>query len=128
MSEDHARLKGDMDPELRTYLQELRTYLDEHFEGIDRRFERIEQSDRHTRVLVEDLRGEIRLVAEAFVGLQESREADRTEVTRETGGVKSILAQSYSALDHRILDLEQWRERRDRDPVAVIREWLAKPR
>ena len=47
---------------------ELREYLDERFERIDHRFERAEETARHTLVVVEGLRHEVHLIAEAYVG------------------------------------------------------------
>jgi hypothetical protein len=131
-----------MDPELRAYLEEQRTTLQElrgdfqelrsDFQEqrayVEERFKKVEESDRHTRILVAGLRDDFRLLAEGFVGFQESWQADKADLMREIGDVKSLLITSYSDLNSRVTALESWRERRDRNPVAVIREWLGKPR
>jgi chromosome segregation ATPase len=113
--------QGNQLQEQKLQLQELRTYVEE-------RFQKVEDSDRHTRILVEGLRGDFRLLAEGFVGFQESWQADKAELLREIGDVKSLVRQSYSDHNRRVTELESWRERRDRDPFAVIRGWLGKTR
>jgi len=84
-----------MDQELVQYLDGRFQYLDERFdrieqrldghdrrfEGIDRRFqelhgemnERLEEVKRHNGILVEDLRCQVRLVAEGFAAFVEGR-------------------------------------------------------
>jgi hypothetical protein len=67
--------------------QELIAYLDESFrslrDDIDRRFEKVDEEIRHTQVLVEAGRGDIRMVAEGTYGLDER---DPIELIKERFG------------------------------------------
>ena len=87
-----------MDHELIAYLDRRFQEVNERFEAIDRRFEQVDQrfgqidhriegveaSVRRSEVGVESLRGELRLVAEAVMGVQENREAARAEVAQSS--------------------------------------------
>ena len=78
--------------------QELITYLDQRFrenaqqiaslrEETLLHFERVEEAIRHTRVEVEGLRGEVRLLAEGIASVEERKERDPVEVIRERFGL-----------------------------------------
>ncbi|HZF09546.1 MAG TPA: hypothetical protein VFE33_12220 [Thermoanaerobaculia bacterium] len=122
-----------MDPELIAYLerrfgenaQQISTFRDEtvqrfekvdqRFEQIDRRIERVEETGRQTRVLIEDLRGEVNLVAEGFAGLNDRLERLKSEVAQIFGQVKAWFEPYLRHLDSRIRSLESRAERQQGD-------------
>ena len=107
--------------------QELVQYLDKCFHAIDARFQtmeerftglldqRIEEVKRHTGILVEDLRYQVRLVAEGFATFVEGRytqdQARIDERFRETQALIHTsfghLAQQDDKLRRRIENLER---------------------
>lgn len=87
-----------------------------------RRFDRTEEAIRHTRVEVEGLRGEVRLLAEGIASVEEKMGSFRRQVSGDIDTVRSLVRPSYSSLDDRLRLLENWRERKERDPMDVIRE------
>lgn len=101
--------------------QELKTYLDE-------RFGRQEEEGRLTRVLLEDVRSDIRLIAEGLVGVTERLEAHKGEMNKGFQDVKASIAPAYQDLDRRLRFLETREERRDRDILEVVREKFGIPR
>lgn len=86
--------------------QELISYLDKRFDAVEKRLEKVEKDTSETRILVEDLRDEVQLVAEGLVGVTESFKAHRAEVSEEIKGVRVFVQQSYSDLDRRVRVLE----------------------
>jgi hypothetical protein len=97
--------------ELRDGLQEVRTELRTELRdglqevGTELRNE-IQEVRRHADVVAESLRGEIRLVAEGVVGLDEKFTLEfanvREELREQIGGVLTLLRVSYADLDRRI--------------------------
>jgi chaperonin cofactor prefoldin len=103
-----------MDQELVQYLDErfhgLVHGLDQRFEQIDRRFERIdrrfdevndriEEVKRHSGVLVEDLRYQVRLVAEGFATFVEGRYAqDQARIDERFNETQALLRTSFEHL------------------------------
>jgi malate synthase len=103
-----------MDPELIAYLdkhfretsqqiegvrQETTEQIDARFHEVLRQIEGLRQETteqiRHTRVEIESLRDDIRLVADGVTGVREKLESFQVEVVRE-----------LKSLDHRVLRLE----------------------
>jgi predicted nuclease with TOPRIM domain len=144
-----------MDQELIAYLDKnfretarqiegLREEMIGRFEQVGGRFERVEEAIRHNQVSLESLRGEVRLVAEGVMGLDERLGFLREEVSREVKEADSFLRLSYEDMDRHIKDmdkyvrislleinsrvrpLEVWRERQGRDPLELIREKFGK--
>ena len=72
--------------------------------------ESVEEIKRHFGVVAEDLRGEIRLVAESLAGLREETrrglEAGRKEFRDEVSELKALIRLSYGQLDQRLTSLE----------------------
>ena len=151
-----------MDQDLKAYLEELAGRLERRLDRVDERLDRMEgrheQMDgrldqmeteiRHTRVLVEDLRSDLRLVAEGVMGATERLEAFQDATAKGFEEVKASLTPAYKSLDGRIqsldsnvqtLDsrmvslnsrvslLEARAERQNRDVLEVIREKFGKP-
>ena len=82
--------------EVREGLQDVRTELRAEIQDVKR----------HSDVIAESLRGEIRLVAEGVAGLDEKFTREfrnvREEVREQIGEVKTLLRLSYADLDRRI--------------------------
>ena len=83
--------------------QELVQYLDGRFNGLaselDRRFntvnERIEEVKRHTGILVEGLRYEVRLVAEGFAVFVEGRYTqDQASIAQQFQDTRALIHSS----------------------------------
>jgi archaellum component FlaC len=117
--------------------QELIAYLDERFRGIDERFretseqiearfEEVKDEIRQTRVEIEGLRGTVRLVAEGVMSVEERLKPFRKDFDQEFENIRGLIRASYANLDTRTHSLESWRERKDRDPLDLIRERFGK--
>ena len=88
--------------DLRTEIQEVRTDLHTEIQELrtDVRTE-IQDVKRHSDVIAESLRGEIRLVAEGVIGLDEKFTLEFKNVREEIGEVKTLLRISYDDLDRK---------------------------
>ena len=106
-----------MDKETREFLDKKFDAIDEKFSGVDENFSRIhdrfsgvdgkfEETQRHFGVIAEDLRIEIRQVAEGHGVIRTEIQAFRNEVSEEFKEVKSMIKFSYAELDQRIRMLE----------------------
>jgi len=104
---------------------ELIAYLDARFRETSEQVGRVEVEIRHTRIEVEGLRGDLRLLAEGLLGIDEKLDAFRGDVTQRIDEVRTFVKISYSDLDRRVRPLETWKETKERDPVEIIRERLA---
>lgn len=100
--------------------------VDSRFAQVDARFERVEETARHTLVLVEGLRDEVRLIAEGMLGLSESVERYREDSTLTIAQVKGWIEPYYKSLDGRIRILEGWAERQNWDVLEAVRRLLGK--
>ena len=119
-----------MDQELVQYLNEQFAGINQRFEQVDQRFEqvdrRFEQVDRrfeemrremyagfdevkrHSGVLVEDLRHQVRLVAEGFAVFVDGRYAqDQVNIDRRFDETNALIRSSYDHLNQRIENLER---------------------
>lgn len=103
-----------MDQELRAYLEErearMEARLDERFGRLearmDERFEKVETEGRQTRVLVEGLHDNVRLLAEGVLGVTERLETFQEETARGFQEIKSMLSPYYRNLDGRVQGVE----------------------
>jgi chromosome segregation ATPase len=103
--------------------------MDGRLDQMDGRLDRVETEGRHTRILVEDLRGMISLLAEGVIGLGERMENFEERILKkEFKEVRDLMRPAYSELDRRVRALETWRETKERDPIEIIREWKAQGR
>jgi len=116
-----------MDQELKAYLDEQFGRQGERLERLEERSARQEEEGRQTRVLLEDVRSDIRLIAEGLVGVTERLEAHKGEMNKGFQDVKASIAPAYQDLDRRVQWLEAREERRDRDVLEVIREKFGIP-
>ena len=87
-----------------------------------RRFDRTDEAIRHTRVEVEGVRGEVRLLAEGIASVEEKMASFRQQVAGDIDNVRTLIRPAYSSVDDRLRLLEKWKERKEHDPMDVIRE------
>jgi archaellum component FlaC len=76
--------------------------IDQRFDTIDQRIDQVEEGVRHTQVLVEDVRSDVRLLAEGVSSFDGKLDAVRLELKEEIGEVRSLLEASYRDMDRRI--------------------------
>ena len=86
--------------------------IDRRFEGIDRRFDevndRIEEVKRHSGVLIEDLRYQVRLVALGFATFVEGRYAqDQARIDERFNETQALLRTSFEHLTRQDDELRQ---------------------
>ncbi len=139
-----------MDQDLIPYLERRFNAIDTRFEAIDtrltdletrvsqevgglreemnQRFEQAAETARHTVVLVEDLRDEIHLIAEAHLGLRERVETRESEVDRKVAQTEASVEPYYRDLNNRVGVLEGWRDRQQDDVTDAVRKVLEKHR
>ena len=91
--------------------QRLGTH-DQHFSSIDQRFGeingRFEEVKRHTGILVEDLRYQVRLVAEGFATFAEGRYAqDQARIDERFRETQALIRTSYDHINQRVENLER---------------------
>jgi hypothetical protein len=105
-----------MDQDLVQYLDGRFQAIDVRFESMDRRFETLEQRfeqrfeevKRHTGVLVEDLRYQVRLVAEGFATFVEGRYAqDQARIDERFRETQTLIRSSYDHLQQQQDHLRQ---------------------
>lgn len=112
-----------MDQELVQYLDErfngLIHGLDQRFEGIDRRFDDVNERIRYNGVLVEGLRHEIHLVAEAFtMHVQVQHVQEREYFDRKFEDTHALIRSSYGQLQQQHDQLHQRVENLERNRPA----------
>jgi len=119
----------------------LREETSGRFEQVDSRFEKLEETTRHTIVLMEGMRHELHLVAESVVGTNERLERYHREATLTFHQVKEWIEPYFRNLDSRVnvldgyahgLDLrvralEGQADHRHEDVMNAIRKMLGKP-
>ena len=130
-----------MDQELKAYLDERETRMDKRFSQLqaqmderetqmdksfsqlrahmDERFTQVETEVRHTRVLVEGLDNNMRLIAEAVVGTNERIDRLQVETASKLHEIKDAVQRG---LVPRIEILESRVDRANRDILDVVRE------
>jgi archaellum component FlaC len=96
--------------------------VDERFAGMDERSKQIETEVRHTRVLVEGLNSNIRLLAEAVIGTNERIDFFRADTTAGFEEIKGRVGMIQETLVPRVKTLENKVEQETRDVLDVIRE------
>ena len=100
-----------MDQELVQYLDERFHGLDQRFEGIDHRFdevnERIDEVKRHSGVLVEGLRHDVRLLAESLATHIEAEHVRHQAIQEQFRETRALIHLSYEQLHQRVENLER---------------------
>ena len=95
---------------------ELIAYLDERFGKIDDTL----------RQTVEGVRGEIHLLAEGMIDLEERLRSLRGDVTFQLERIHESIAPYYKDLDCRVRLLEDRAARENQAPIDIIRERYGK--
>ncbi len=80
--------------------------VDQRFDQADQRFEKLETDVRRAYVAIEDLRGQVRLVADGVTNVNEQLSQHREEVSRRFDEVESFNRRSYEDLDSRVRKLK----------------------
>jgi len=93
--------------------QELVQYLDQRFEEMRREIrERSEETKRHTGVLAEDLRYQVRLVAEGFTIFVDGRYAqDQANIDRRFDETNALIRSLYAQINQRFENIERKSQR-----------------
>lgn len=111
-----------MDQELKAYLDDLKTSIVKQATGLDdlratmeerfaqqdaRMEERFTEQSRHTEILIEAVRGDVRLVAEGVDGVSERLEAFQADTARRFEEGQASIAPYYRELNGRLLRVEE---------------------
>ena len=111
---------------LRGEFASFREETAQRFEGVEARLEKIANEVGYAHVKIEDLQGQVRLLAEGVMSSEEKLQTFRTEIKQEFDDTRSLMRSSYAQVDRRVHSLEDWRERKERDPIELIRERYGK--
>jgi predicted nucleic acid-binding Zn-ribbon protein len=95
-----------MDQDLIDYLEQRFSSIDRRFDQVDQRFETLETEVRRAYVAIEDLRGQVRLVADGVTNVSEQLSQHREEVSQRFDEVESFNRRSYEDLDSRVRKLK----------------------
>lgn len=93
-------------------------------EETTRRFDRNEETARHTLVLLENLRDEYRLIAEAYLGINERVERYHSQSTLTFEQVVGWIQPHFRDMDRRLGTVEGWAERQQGDVLDAVRRLL----
>ena len=96
-------------------------------EQVETKLERVEENVRYARIEIEGVRDEVKLVAEAYIGLDERLTSVRVDLASEFSKVQSSIRQPFEYLDSRLRIIEQRADNVTRDALDLIRERLGKP-
>ena len=107
---------------LHEQIASLREEMASFREETNRRFEQVEEAIRHTRVEIEGLRGQIRLLAEGMINFDERLAAFKGEIQRDLESIRRLFFSLHEALQDRVHGLESWRQTKERDPIEIIKE------
>ncbi len=80
--------------------------MDQRFDRMDQRFDILETDVRKTWVSIEDVRGQVRLVAEGVANNNEQLGLHRVEVARRFDELEALTHNAYADLDERVHRLE----------------------
>ena len=98
------QLREGTDQQFREMREETNRQFREMREEMGQRMDRIETDVRRAYVLIEDLSGQVRLVAEGVDNLREQMERNDKELSRRIDEVMTFTRQAYMDLDARKLD------------------------
>lgn len=101
--------------------------VETRLEGVETRLEKVATEVGYAHVKIEDLQGQVRLLAEGVMSSEEKLQAFRAEVKQDFEDTRSLMRSAYAQVDRRVHSLEDWRERKERDPLDLIRERYGKP-
>ncbi|HEX3525537.1 MAG TPA: hypothetical protein VH988_00590 [Thermoanaerobaculia bacterium] len=84
--------------------------------------EGLKEESRHTRVLIEGMGDNVRLIAEGVMGVIEQQEAHRKEIQAAVQEIKTSVVLAYQSLEGRVQSLEDQAERQKHDVFEALRE------
>jgi len=122
MTREFANVREEMTQGLSDLHEETTREFANVREEMAQGFAKASEENRQTRVLIENVHSDVRLVAEGVIGMGERMDPFRVEFMTEVKNVRSLVQDSYSALEPRVHALESWRETRERDPIDIIKE------
>lgn len=107
------------------------TQLEGRIGGLEGRIaeqgEGLREEIRHTRVLLEAARDEVRLLGEGMMGLDEKMVDFQAEVRVQLAEIMALITPLYKNMRERVGNLEARADRQTRDVLDVIRERYGKP-
>lgn len=108
--------------------------IEERVEKVETRLgqvaERIREVDDRvhlTQISVEDLRSDLRMIAEGVMSNDEKIITLREEVSRMLNEMGVTIRQTYQDMGDRVRRVERFVKREGRDPVELVREKFGKP-
>ena len=117
---------GEMSQQIQGLREDMTLELAKAREEMAQGFAKASEENHHTRILVENVHSNVRLLAEGVIGMGERMDAFREEVTTEVKNIRSLTQDVYTALERRVHTLETWRETKERDPIDIIKERFGK--
>jgi hypothetical protein len=115
--------------QIEVFREETTSRLDRvegRLEGVEGGLEGVKEDVRHTQITLEGMRGEIRIVAEGVMGIDERIMALRAEIARDVKRIDNFVHLSHVEMNDRLRPLESWKEQIGQDPVALVREKFGK--
>jgi Zn-dependent M16 (insulinase) family peptidase len=128
LDEKFRRASLEVNEQIQAFRQETAQRFQEISGRIDGLEAKLSEENRLTRVLVEGLRSDLKLLAKAVIGLSERRTEHENAMEFKMDQVKSSIEPYYRNLNRRVSLLEGVDSRRDRDVMDVIREKFEKKR
>jgi archaellum component FlaC len=122
LREETAQQFAGLREETAQQFTEVREETAQQFARADRRVERVEHELHRTRIVVESLRGDIRLLAEGVMGVSDRLELFQSDVALKLDDVKASIVPYYQDLNRRVGILQERADRETRDIMDVIRE------
>lgn len=98
---------SSLDERVERQFQTLREETAQGFANVDQRLDALETDVRRAYVAIEDLRDDVRLVAEGVTNVNERLDRYQGEVSQRFDGLESLLNRSYEDLDSRVHKLEK---------------------
>ncbi len=117
-AEQIASLREETTQQIASLREELTSFREE----TSRRFEHVQEEIRHTRVEIEGLRDQIRLLAEGIINFDERLERFRGAAQRDLDTIRGLFIPLLQSVQECVHSLEAWREARERDPIDIIKE------
>jgi len=112
-------LRGEMSQQIGG----LRGEMSEKIDGLR---EETREENRQTRVVMEEIRSDLQLLAEGLMGHGEKAMVRHSELLLEIEKVKVSIVPYYQDLNLRMNRLEEWADRQGRDAMELIREKFGK--
>lgn len=110
--------------DLREEVSGLRGEFESFRQDTAQRFEKVETEIQYAHIKVGNL--PVRLFAEGMVSFEEKLQAFRAEVKQEFDEARGLMRSAHAQVDYRLLSLESFKARKDRDPIELIRELYGK--